>query len=81
MKKETSVCYEITVATYKTVLKYNPQDDSLNIHYPSIKLFNNLPLKIKSLTNEIKLFKPALGRLLNLHSFNTVEECLEYSCN
>ena len=34
-----------------------------------IKLFNHLPQKIKSCSNEIKLFKPALKRFLNLHSF------------
>jgi hypothetical protein len=50
-------------------------------YYSHIKLFNQLPLKIKSLTNEIKLFKPALNRFLNLHSFYTVEEYFEYSYN
>ena len=47
----------------------------------AIKLFNHLTLKIKSITNEIKLFKPALKRFLNLHSFYTVEEYFEYSYN
>jgi len=46
-----------------------------------IKLFNQLPLKIKSLTNEIKLFKPALKRFLNLHSLHIFEEYFEYSHN
>jgi hypothetical protein len=46
-------------------------------YYSGIKLFNHLPLKIKSLPNEIKLFKPALKRFLNLHSFYSVEEYLE----
>lgn len=46
-------------------------------YYSDIKLFNHLPLKIKSLPNEIKLFKPALKRFLNLHSFYSVEEYLE----
>jgi len=45
------------------------------------KLFNHLPLKIKSLSNEIKLFKPVLKKFLNLHSFYSVEEYLEYSIN
>jgi hypothetical protein len=46
-----------------------------------IKLFNHLPQKIKSLSNVIKLFKPALKRFLNLHSFYSVEEYFEYSYN
>jgi len=50
-------------------------------YYSSIKLFNHLPQKIKTLSNEIKLFKPALKRLLTLHSFYSVEEYLEYSFN
>jgi len=51
------------------------------VYYSGIKLFNHLPLKIKSLSNEIKLFKSDLKRLLNLHSFYSVEEYLEYSIN
>jgi len=50
-------------------------------HCSGIKLFNHLPIKIKSLSNEIKLFKPALKSFLNLHSFYSVEEYLEYSIN
>ena len=50
-------------------------------YYSGIKLFNHLPLKIKSLSNKIKLFKRALKRFLNLHSFYSVEEYLEYSFN
>ena len=50
-------------------------------YYCGVKLFNHLPLKIKSLSNEIKLFKPALKRFLSLHSFYSVEEYLEYSFN
>jgi len=50
-------------------------------YFSGIKLFNHLPLKIKSLSNEIKLFKPALKRFLNLHSFYSVEEYFEYSHN
>jgi hypothetical protein len=44
-------------------------------------LFNHLPPKIKSPSNDIKLFKPALKRFLNTHSFYSVEEYLEYSYN
>ena len=47
-------------------------------YYSYIKLFNQLPLK-KSLTNEIKLFKTALKRFLNLRSFYIFQEYFEYS--
>jgi hypothetical protein len=50
-------------------------------YFSGMKLFNHLPLKIKSLSNEIKLFKPALKRFLNLHSSYSVEEYFEYSYN
>jgi len=50
-------------------------------YYSGIKLINHLPLKIKSLSSEIKLFKPVLKRFLNLHSFYAVEEYSEYSFN
>ena len=43
-------------------------------YYSGIKLFNHLPLKIKSLSNKINIFKPALKRFLNLNSFYSVEE-------
>jgi hypothetical protein len=51
------------------------------VYFSGIKSFNHLPLKIRSLTNEIKLFKPALKRFLNLHSFYSVEGYFEYSYN
>jgi len=38
-------------------------------YYSGTKLFNHLVLKIKSLTNEIKLFKPALKRFLTYIHF------------
>jgi len=50
-------------------------------YYSGIKLFKHLPLNIKSLTNEIKLFKPSFKRFLNLHSFYTVQDYFEYSYN
>jgi len=50
-------------------------------YYSGIKLFNHLPLKIKGLSNKIKLFKPALKWFLDLHSFYSVEEYLECSFN
>jgi hypothetical protein len=48
-------------------------------YFSGIKLFNHLPLRIKSLSNEIKLFKPALKRFLNTHSFYWVDDYLEHS--
>ena len=50
-------------------------------YYSGIKSFNQVPLKIKSLTIEIKLFKPALKRFLNLHSFYVLEEYFEFGYN
>jgi hypothetical protein len=50
-------------------------------NFSGIKLYNHLPPRIKSLSNEIKLFKPALKRFLNTHSFYSVDEYLEHSYN
>jgi len=50
-------------------------------YYSGIKLFSHLPLKIKSLSYETKLFKPILKWFLKLHSFYSVEDYLEYSFN
>ena len=50
-------------------------------YFSGIKLFNHLPPRTKSLSNEIKLFKPALKRFLNTHPFYSVEEYLELSYN
>jgi hypothetical protein len=50
-------------------------------YFSGVKLFNHLPPGIKSLSTEIKLFKPALKRLLNTHSFYLVDEYLERSYN
>jgi hypothetical protein len=46
-------------------------------YFFGVQLFNHLPLKIKSLSNEVKLFKSALKRFLNLHSFYSMEEYFE----
>jgi hypothetical protein len=51
------------------------------VYFSGIKLFNHLPLNIKSLSNEIKSFKPALKRFLNLHSFYSEEEYFKHSYN
>jgi hypothetical protein len=51
------------------------------VYCSGLKLFNHLPLKIESLSNEMKLFTPALKRFLNLHSSYSAEEYFEYSYN
>jgi hypothetical protein len=43
-------------------------------YYTGIKLFNNLPLTIKSLNYDIKVFKPALKDYLCTHSFYSVND-------
>ena len=51
------------------------------VYFSGIKLFNHLPPNIKSFSNEINLFKPALKRFLFLHSFYSVEEYFDYRYN
>ena len=51
------------------------------VYYTDLKLYNHLPPKLKNLSKEIKLFKPALKRFLSTHSFYSVEEYLEYRHN
>jgi hypothetical protein len=48
-------------------------------YFVGIKLFNHLPINIKSLCNEIELFKPALKRFLLLQSFYSLEEYFNYN--
>jgi len=50
-------------------------------YFSGIKLFNHLPPRIKILSNEIKLFKPALKRFFDTSSFYSVDEYLEHSYN
>ena len=44
-----------------------------------IKLFNHLPINIKHISSEIKLFKRTLKRFLLLHSFYSIEEYFNYN--
>jgi hypothetical protein len=47
------------------------------VYYMSIKLFNHLPPKIKSLNYDIKVFKPALKDYPLSHYFYSVDDfCL-----
>jgi hypothetical protein len=47
------------------------------VHYSGIRLFIHLPMHIKQLAGDIKLFKPALINLLHSHSFYSIQEYLE----
>ena len=44
-----------------------------------IKLFNHLPINIQHLSNETKLFRQALKRVVVLHSFYSIEEYFNYN--
>jgi hypothetical protein len=47
--------------------------------YLGIKLFNHLPINVKKLSIETKLFKLALKRVLLLHSFYLIEKYFNYN--
>jgi hypothetical protein len=50
------------------------------IFFFGIKLFNHLPVNIKHLSKETKLFKHALKRFfLLLHSFHSIEDYINYN--
>jgi len=42
-------------------------------YFSGIILFNHLPLSLKRLSNDIKVFKPALQRFLKQHSYSIEE--------
>ena len=70
---------EIHNITTRSNTNSHPQVCNLTVfqkgtYYSGIKLFNHLPLTIKSLSNEKNIFKPALKRLVNLNSFYSAEE-------
>jgi hypothetical protein len=44
------------------------------VYYSGVKLFSKLPHYIKSLNNDLKIFKPALKEYLLSHSFYSLEE-------
>jgi hypothetical protein len=65
--------------------------NSLNLYFPlsniifqkglqyfGIKVYNNLPGKIKQLSNNKNQFKETLLQFLYLHSFYSIEECFKY---
>jgi hypothetical protein len=48
-------------------------------YYSGIKIFNDLPSDIKCLCNEIKLFRPALKRLLYTNSFYSIDKYFNHN--
>jgi hypothetical protein len=48
-------------------------------HYSGIKIFNNLPLEIKHVAGNQKMFKIALKQFSYTHSFCTLEQYLNQS--
>ena len=48
-------------------------------HYSGIKIFNTLPLEIKTVADNQKKFKLALKKFLYAYTFYTMEECLLHS--
>jgi hypothetical protein len=48
------------------------------VFYTSIKVFNNLPHNIKSLSNDINKFKHALKKFLQVGSFYSLGEYFEW---
>jgi len=50
------------------------------VYFFGVKLFNHLPIKIKNVSKETKLFKRASKIFLILNSFYSMEEYFNY-CN
>jgi hypothetical protein len=46
-----------------------------------IRVYNNLPSKIRKLSHSIKHFKAALRDFLQIHSFYTLAEYFDYKIN
>jgi len=44
------------------------------VHYECVKLFNSLPIEIKSLTNDVKSFTTSLRNYLCREAFYSVDE-------
>jgi hypothetical protein len=56
------------------VLNTNLNKYQKGVYYTGSKLFNNVPLPIKSLNHDAKMFKSALKEYLLSHSFCSAEE-------
>jgi hypothetical protein len=57
---------------------YTPQANltvyQKGVYYAGIKIFNNLPMEIRSISKNLKRFKAVLRYFLNTQSFYTVDE-------
>jgi hypothetical protein len=49
------------------------------VYYSGIKVFDCLPPRIKSLSSDVRKFKPALKRFLLQGSFYTVQEFFDWN--
>jgi hypothetical protein len=47
-------------------------------HYAGIKIFNSLPPSLKTISDKKEIFKIALKRYLNTHTFYSVDEFLQF---
>jgi hypothetical protein len=64
---------------------YNPQTNlaqfQKGICYMGVKIFNHLPIEIKSMSNDTKSFKSKLTTFLLQNSFCTIDEYFELKLN
>jgi hypothetical protein len=49
-------------------------------YYSAIKMFTRLPMELKELANDQRVFKAALKRFLHANSFYSLEEYFNYQC-
>ena len=79
--KENSKLYDIKTRNNKNL--FQPQSNSsINQRsplYAGIKMYNNLPIQIKLLSSSFNWFKRALKDYLQLQSFYTSAEYLNYN--
>jgi len=79
--KENSKLYDIKIRNNKNL--FQPQSNS-SVYQRSpfnagIKMYNDLPIQIKLLSSNFNQFKRALKDFLQLHSFYTLAEYLNYN--
>jgi hypothetical protein len=72
-----------TIATRQSQDLYLPQANltvyQKGVYYMGIKMFNKLPIEIKSTYSNFKMFKVVLRQFLATNSFYTVDEYLNSS--
>ena len=78
---ENSKLYDIKTRNNKNL--FQPQSNLSTYQrgpfYAGIKIYNNLPIQIKLLSSNFKQFKKALKEFLQLQSFYTLAEHLNYN--